>query len=97
MGDTWKFGFPEDPLGGWESHYISPGGCRSCHPDYVAIPIGSPYGFQVCVKRKGSCGKTLDKPQVEIDPSEWNGYNKYQADLYRPWRDTEIQMYDRYY
>ncbi len=23
-----------------------------------------------------------------------NGYNKYQADLYRPWRDTQIQMYD---
>lgn len=97
MGDTWKFGFPEDPLGGIESHYMNPSACHPCHPDYTSIPIGSPYGFEVCVKRKGSCGKTLDKTQEEIDPSVWNGYHKYSADLYRPWRDTQIQMYNPYY
>ena len=95
MAPTWKFGFPDSPLGGWEDHYLTPGD-HPCHPNYVSIPIGSPYGFQVCVKRKGHCGKTLDVPQVEIDPSEWNGYNKYQADMYRPWRDSQIQMYDPY-
>jgi len=98
MGDTWRFGFPEDPLGGWESHYLNVNsGCHECVPGYVAIPIGEPYGSQICVKRKGDCGKTLDKVQVETDPSVWNGYNKYQADLYRPWRDTQIQLYNPYY
>lgn len=101
MGNVWNiknFSYPgEDSLGGWEDHYIKDGANGECHPNYYAIPIGNPYGFMVCVKRKGDAGKTLDVPQHEIDPSVWNGYNKYMADLYRPWRDTAIQMYDPYY
>ncbi len=31
-----------------------------------------------------------------IDPSQFNGYNKYMADLYRPWRETAIQITDPY-
>ncbi len=101
MGNVWnidKFSYPgESPLGGWEDHYITNGATGECHPNYYAIPIGNPYGFMVCVKRKGYEGKTLDVPQREIDPSIFNGYNKYMADLYRPWRKTAIQHFNPYY
>jgi len=98
MGNTWVFGDHNDPLGGWEDHYIIPGHTRECHPDYVANPIGNPYGFMVCVKRKGFKGKYLDQPQCSInkDLPDLNGYNRFSADLYRPWRQTQIQMYDPY-
>ena len=101
MGDVWRiknFSHPKlDSLGGWEDHYIKDGANGECHPDYEAIPIGNPYGFMVCKKRLGSAGKPLDMVQHPIDASKWNGYNKYMADLYRPWRKTAIQMYDPYY
>jgi len=99
-GQTWNiknFSQPDEPLGGWADSYVTPGGTHECHPDYFAIPIGNPYGFMMCVKRIGDGGRRLDTPQAEIDPSEWNGYNKYMADLYRPWRKNQIQMYDPYY
>ena len=99
-GQTWNiknFSQPEESLGGWADHYVTPGGTHECHPDYYAIPIGNPYGFMMCVKRLGDGGKRLDVVQNPIDPSKWNGYNKFSADLYRPWRDTQIQMYNPYY
>lgn len=101
MGDVWdikNFSYPGmDSLGGWEDSYIINGGCRTCAPGYYSIPMGNPSGFSMCVKRLGSAGKPIDIVQHPVDPSEWNGYNKYMADLYRPWRDTAIQMYDPYY
>lgn len=100
MGDIWdfkRFSHPgQDSLGGWEDSYIINGGCRECSPGYYAIPIGNPYGFQMCVKRLGPAGKPVDIVQNPVDPSKWNGYNRYTADLYRPWRKTQIQMYDPY-
>lgn len=106
-----NFGDPDNALGGWEDHYIIDGANRECHPNYEAIPIGNPYGFMVCKKRKvpvstsaasqshGSPGggQGLDVPIDPIDPSMFNGYNKYSADLYRPWRETQIQITDPYY
>lgn len=94
MGDVWKIACDDDGLGGWSNHYITPGHTHECHPNYTSISMGSPYGFTMCVKRKGIGGKYLDVPQSEIDPSVYNGYNKFQADLYRPWRQTQIQMYN---
>lgn len=96
---TWsvsKFGDPNNALGGWEDHYITPGHTHECHPDYEAIPIGNPYGFMVCKKKKYPNGKGFDSVHNPIDPSQFNGYNKYMADLYRPWRETEIQITDPY-
>ncbi len=99
MSDAWdirKFSYPDDPLGGWESSYIINGAHRECGPEYEAIPIGNPYGFMMCVKRRGVGGKSLDTNQFEIDPSVFNGYHRYSADMYRPWRETAIQISDPY-
>lgn len=52
MCPIWNFGYADSPLGGWEDHYITPGGTHECHPNYKAIPIGNPYGFMVCIKRR---------------------------------------------
>ncbi len=95
MKDVWSisnFGDPNNPLGGWEDHYITPGGTHECHPNYQAVPIGDQYGFMVCRKKKREDGRGIDTPTNDIDPSVYNGYNKYQADMYRPWRKTQIQM-----
>lgn len=94
--DVSNFGDTDNALGGWEDHYITPGGTHECHPDYEAIPIGNQYGFMVCKKRKYPNGKGMDVVQDPIDPSQFNGYNKYMSDLYRPWRTTQIQMTDPY-
>ena len=94
--DIKNFADVNDPLGGWEDHYIINGAMRECHPDFTAIPIGNPYGFMVCARRRGPSGKYYDVPQDPIDPSQFNGYNKYQSDLYRPWLKEQIQMYDPY-
>nr|QBK86390.1 MAG: uncharacterized protein LCMAC102_01850 [Marseillevirus LCMAC102] len=112
MADVWNvsnFGNPENSLGGWEDHYIINGACRECHPDFEAIPIGNPYGFMVCKRRKFPVkpnnmidaskypdGMSLDVPHDPIDPSQFNGYNKYMADMYRPWRTTQIQLSNPY-
>lgn len=102
--DITKFSDPKfDTLGGWEDHYIINGAHRVCHPDFEAVPIGNPYGFAICRRRrmkncKGEV-KGLDQVQNPIDPSLWNnqGFMKFKPDLYRPWRKTQIQMYDPYY
>lgn len=94
--DISNFGDPNNSLGGWEDHYIINGAVRECHPDFEAIPIGNPYGFMVCKRRKYPDGKGFDTVHNPIDPSQFNGYNKYSADLYRPWRETQIQITDPY-
>lgn len=99
MGKTWdiaNFSNPGNSLGGWEDHYIINGACRECHPDFEAIPMGNPYGFMICKRRTYPDGVPLDVVNDPIDPSQWNGYNKYMADLYRPWRKTQIQTADPY-
>lgn len=104
MKDVWSisnFGDPNNSLGGWEDHYIINGAHRECHPNYEAIPIGNPYGFMVCKKIKNKEGKGLDEaPWGNGKPpphaSDFNGYHKYSADLYRPWRQTQIQTSDPY-
>ena len=99
MGSVWdvsNFGDPNNSLGGWEDYYITPGGTHECHPNYEAIPIGNPYGFMICSRRKYENGQGFDTPRDPIDPSEFNGYHKFSADLYRPWRETEIQITDPY-
>jgi hypothetical protein len=96
--DKWwninNFGTDKNALGGWEDSYIINGAIRECHPNYEAVPIGNPYGFMICRRRKDENGKGLDVPSEEIHPSEFNGYNKYMADMYRPWRKTQIQTYN---
>lgn len=90
-----NFSYQDSPLGGWEDSYVTPGATHECHPDFKAIPIGNPYGFMMCVRRRPN-GKRLDVPLNPIDPSMYNGYWKFSADLYRPWLGQQIQMYDPY-
>lgn len=94
--DISNFGDTNNSLGGWEDHYITDGASHECHPDYEAIPIGNPYGFMVCKKKKYPNGRGLDSAYDPIDPSVYNGYNRYQADLYQPWQETPIQMTNPY-
>lgn len=100
-GDRWaisNFGDPNNALGGWEDHYIIPGGTKECHPDFVAHPIGSPYGFMICARRKFPNGQGLESgngcPAPQI--ANLNGYHKYSADLYDPTKQTQSQMYNPY-
>lgn len=92
-----KFGDPNNAIGGWEDHYITPGHTHECHPNYESVPIGNAYGFMVCRKRKQEGGNSLDTPipPLQVDPSIYNGYNKYQADLYTP-HELPRQITDAY-
>lgn len=94
-----NFGNTNNSLGGWEDHYITPGHTHECHPDFEAIPIGNQYGFMVCKKRKHPDGTNLDLPYKPIDPSIYNGYHKFQADLYAPCGELprQISNPDYYY
>lgn len=77
----WSFGDPNNPLGGWEDHYITPGHTHECHPNYKAHPIGNKYGFMVCVKRKDENGRNIDQGSC-ADVSKYNGYHKFSSRLY---------------
>ena len=99
MAKDWDialFGNPGNALHGWEDHYIIDGANRECHPNYEAVPIGNPYGFMICRKRKYPDGRGLDTPVSTVDPADWNGYSRFSSSLYEPWRKTQIQTYDPY-
>ena len=94
----WGIGDPNNNLGMWTNISTTPSASHPCHPEFLTIPIGNPYGFAFCVRKPQ---KEFQKynPLEYIDMNDYNGIQKYQADMYRPWRDTQIQMYnpDYYY
>jgi hypothetical protein len=90
--DVSNFGDINNSLGGLEDHYIINGAVNECRAGFEAIPIGNPYGFMVCKKQKYENGEGLDVVQNSEDLSRYNGYHKNSVDLYRPWRETPIQM-----
>jgi len=85
--DVTKFGNPNDGMGGEASQFITPGHTHECPPGYVATSIGNPYGFLMCSKKEIT--------PSQIDPSVYNGYNRYQADLYTP-NELPRQISDAY-
>lgn len=93
MSDVWansNFGDPNNPMGGMEDYYITPGHTHECHPNYEAIPIGNPYGFMVCKKRKLPNGMDIDVAGSQfIDWAQYNGFHRFQADLYAPPWDSQ--------
>lgn len=91
-----NFGDPNNAIGGWEDHYIIPGGTKECHPDFMAHPIGDPYGFMICSRRKFANGKGADSGNTmcPVDPADSNGFHKFTADLYNPKLKTQSQMYN---
>lgn len=107
--DMKNFSDVNDGLGGWSDMYITDGATTECHPDYQAIPIGDPYGFMVCKKRKRPLGRPNGLPGqattgtgIEVNipmtmgpDSDINGYHKFSADLYRP-NKLPIQLQDPY-
>lgn len=102
MANVWKidnFGDSKNALGGWEDFYITPGHTHECHPSYEAVPIGNPYGFMVCKKKRHPDGTHLDLPYKPVDPSIYNGYHKFQADMYKPCGELprQISNPDYYY
>lgn len=78
------------PLGGWEDHYVTPGHTHECHPDFKAIPIGNPYGFMMCVRKKASqlneCRGYARIGGSVPDPQKLNGVVRFSNDLYDPRR-----------
>lgn len=87
MVDVWNtdnFGNKDSPLGGVEDYYITPGHTHECHPNYTAIPIGNSYGFMICSKKTHPDGSSLDLPYKQPDLSKYNGFHRFQADLYAP-------------
>jgi hypothetical protein len=76
-----------------------PDGVKICHRKYREATKNDMY-YGGPTPARGPNGEetfiTLaDAPDpIATDPSQWNGYNKFSADLYRPWRDTQIQMYN---
>jgi len=88
---TWaisNFSPYDDGLGGWSNHYITPGHTHECAPGYMNTPIGNPYGFGMCVK--------IPENPPQVDPSMFNGYNKFQPDLYNPENEVPRQISNPY-
>lgn len=99
LGDIWNirnFSRPGLPLGGWEDHYIINGATRVCSPDYYGIPIGNPYGFTVCVKKRDQEGRAANAPPKKVDYSKYNGTHKFSADLYDPSKTEQTQLFNPY-
>jgi len=99
QGEIWNirnFSRPGLPLGGWEDHYIINGAVRNCHPDYYSVPIGNPYGFAVCIKKRDQEGRSIRGPPKKVDYSKYNGVHKFSADLYDPTKTEQTQMFNPY-
>ncbi|HSA76276.1 MAG TPA: hypothetical protein VLE02_01905 [Nitrosarchaeum sp.] len=67
------------PLGGWEDHYITPGGTHECHPDFIAHPVNGKYGFMICTRKNRDSDRHLS-----LSADDVNDYDKYAVDLYTP-------------
>lgn len=89
-----NFADVNNSLGGWEDMYIIDGATRECRQGFTAVPIGNPYGFMVCKRNIGPDGKSIDDVRNPVDPSVYNGYNKYSADMYDPSKEVATQRYD---
>lgn len=97
--DRWSisnFGDPNNALGGWEDHYMIPGGTKECHPDYVAHPIGGPYGFMICARKKFGNNEdmSIGSSVCSFQPSDQNGYKRYSSNLYDTRQKTPTQLYN---
>lgn len=89
-----NFADVNNSLGGWEDAYIINSAMRECRQGFTNVPIGNPYGFSICKRDIDAQGKSIDDVKHPVDPSVWNGYNKYSADMYEPWKETATQEFD---
>jgi hypothetical protein len=72
-------------LGPWNDTYIVPNG--ACWPGHLTTYIGNAGGVKVC---RRVWHENTEAP----DLTEFNGYHKFSADLYRPWSKSQAQMYN---
>jgi len=95
MGNVWDIkNFGDSEL----DSYIINGAHRECAVNWEATPIGNPYGFLFCSKRRRNDGGTLDTPLPKtFDLGDKNGYHKFRADLYAPDDRLPRQLADPYY
>jgi hypothetical protein len=82
------------PLGGWEDHYITPGGTHECHPDYIAHPVNGKYGFMICVRKKVDAERYRHVSNEEMNTL--NDYYKYSVDMYTPKNKEPRKLQDPY-
>lgn len=92
--DRWSFELPDNlTMGGQDDHYLRP--YERCHPDYMEIPIGDPYGVKVCMRRIQPNGKRIgDYSDVLKDADKNNGYYRGSINLYNPCQRYPTQKWN---
>lgn len=91
--DRWTFELPDNrTMSGQDDHYIRP--YERCHPDYMEIPIGNPYGVKVCVRRVQPDGNRIGDYKPPGD--ENNGYYRGATNLYNPRQVYPTQKWNPY-
>lgn len=89
----WDFRQPDSTLG-MEDHYVL-SGTKSCHPDFLSVPIGSESGTRICQRRRRADGGRIDEPQDQefirgVLPRA-RGYRRSTPALYDVFREEPIQ------
>jgi len=97
--NLWTYSLPGSTLGGMEDRYLRISG--ECHPDFISVPIGSPTGTKMCVRRAESDGRPIssamrDKTKQNI--AQQQGYHRGSVNLYDttanfPTQDWNPQYY----
>jgi hypothetical protein len=92
--DRWTFELSgNDTMRGQDDHYLRP--YERCHPDYMEIPIGNPYGVKVCVRKVQPNGKRVgDYSDVLKDADKNNGYYRGSVNLYNPCQKYPTQKWN---
>jgi len=72
-------------------------GVKICHRKYVEREVVADSGPNFAKRQPQKYITYPNSPDREADdPAKYNGYNKFSADLYRPWRNTQIQLDNPY-
>lgn len=102
-GGTYSYALPNSPLGGIEDRYVRING--ECHPDFLTVPIGNPYGAKLCIRppprepyvsaaefqRQGAI--RTPTPEKPFTP---NGYYRGSVNLYNVYQKYPQQDWDPY-
>ena len=79
----WTYSLPNSPLGGMEDRYLRLSG--ECHPDFLAMPIGTPEGAKMCVRKLDSCGRHIGgtiRQHTSSVIEDSQGYRRGSVDMY---------------
>jgi hypothetical protein len=79
-------------MGGQEDSYLKLQG--ECHPDFMAMPIGTANGAKMCLRRQGECGKRIGTAPLLREKSRLNdqqGYHRGSVRMYDPQANFPMQ------